>query len=110
MVASCSKSEAPKPTGSEVASAVDAQDLCAPEAFDTLLTRYASGGRVDYGRLSTDKADLATFDAYLGRIGRCDASKLQGPAHYAFWVNAYNAFNCTSISGALAEAARAGPP
>jgi hypothetical protein len=70
---------------------------CAPDAFDTILKKYVTGGKVDYGRLKSTKPDVDAFDAYLGRVATCDATKLQGLAHYAFWVNAYNAFNIKGV-------------
>jgi hypothetical protein len=72
-------------------------DACAPQAFDGLLEKYVSDGMVDYASLKNNRADLDSFDAYLGRIGTCDASKLPGLAADAFWVNAYNAFNIKGV-------------
>ncbi len=93
----CSKPAPQKPAETIQAATSEQGDLCAPDAFDALLKKYVVNGRVDYARFKADKADLATFDAYLGRVGRCDASKIEGPAHYAFWVNAYNAFNIKGV-------------
>jgi hypothetical protein len=72
-------------------------DTCAPNAFDSILKKYVSGGKVDYAALRSHKADLDSFDAYLARVGTCDASKFTGSAHDAFWVNAYNAFNIKGV-------------
>jgi hypothetical protein len=88
VVAACSKAQAPE--SREI-------DACAPEAFDGLLQKYVINGTVDYASLKGNKADLDVFDAYLGRIGTCDASKFTGAAHDAFWVNAYNAFNIRGV-------------
>src|SRR5262245_53490589 len=73
------------------------RDACSPDVFDRLLQKYVSAGKVDYAGLKSNKADLASFDEYLARIGTCDASKLTDLAHDAFWVNAYNAFNIKGV-------------
>jgi len=86
--AACSKSQSAKPQSG---------DACAPDAFDHLLQKYVKNGKVDYASLKSNKADLDSFDEYLKRIGACDASKLTGAAHGAFWVNAYNAFNIKGV-------------
>jgi hypothetical protein len=87
-LAACSKSQSAKPQSG---------DACAPDAFDQLLQKYVKHGKVDYAALKSSKADLDSFDEYLKRIGGCDASKLTGAAHGAFWVNAYNAFNIKGV-------------
>jgi hypothetical protein len=95
----CSKTD-PSPGTTPPAStgaAVAPGAACGPDAFDAILRKYVSGGKVDYGRLKSTKSDLDEFDAYLGRVATCDATKLQGLAHYAFWVNAYNAFNIKGV-------------
>ena len=57
-------------------------------ALDSVLTRVLRGGRVDYGALARDHADL---DRYLaaGAAARPDAWPRE--EQIAFWVNAYNA-------------------
>lgn len=99
----CAKAQPQKPNeaihaavSEQVAPAVTT-DLCSVDTFDALLQKYVVGGRVDYARFKADTVDLAAFDAYLDRIGRCDVSSIQGLAHYAFWVNAYNAFNIKGV-------------
>jgi hypothetical protein len=87
-LAACSKSG-----GSKSSSA----DACSPEAFDRILQNYVHDGKVDYAGLKGTKPDLDSFNDYLERIGRCDASKMTGSAHDAFWVNAYNAFNIKGV-------------
>jgi hypothetical protein len=86
--AACSRSGGVKPPPA---------DACAPDAYDHLLQKYVSGGKVDYASLKGNKADLDSFDGYLERLGKCDASKLTGAAHDAFWVNAYNAVNIKGV-------------
>lgn len=87
-LAACSKSRDAK---------TEHTDACAPDAFDSILKKYVTGGKVDYAALKNNKPDLDSFDAYLARIGTCDASKFTGNAHGAFWVNAYNAFNIKGV-------------
>ena len=72
-------------------------DACSPAEYDALLKKYVKAGKVDYAALKASKADLDAFEAYLVQIGGCDVSKLSGPAHDAFWVNAYNAFNIKGV-------------
>jgi hypothetical protein len=78
-------------------SKAQATDACAPDAFDGLLQKYVVGGKVDYASLKRNQADVTAFEAYLVRIGTCDATKLTDLAHDAFWVNAYNAFNIKGV-------------
>jgi len=93
----CSKPDAQKPKETIQAAVSEQTDQCAPAAFDNLLRKYVVNGRVDYARLKAAKTDLVAFDAYLDRVGRCDVSKINGLEHYAFWVNAYNAFNIKGV-------------
>src|SRR5262245_3073283 len=76
---------------------VSATAACAVEAYDTLLGKYATNGRVDYAGWKATKADMDAFDAYLTRIGMCDVSQLKGLENAAFWINAYNAFNIRGV-------------
>src|SRR5882672_8757753 len=87
-LAACSKSRDAK---------TEHADACSPDAFDSILKKYVTGGKVDYAALKNNKADLESFDAYLARLGTCDASKFTGSAHDAFWVNAYNTFNIKGV-------------
>ncbi len=96
----CSKTDPSAGTAAAPPSAVAMAatgDPCAPDAFDALLKKHVHGGKVDYERLKGTKPDVDAFDAYLGRVATCDATKLTGLAHYAFWVNAYNAFNIKGV-------------
>jgi hypothetical protein len=87
-LAACSKSRDSK---------ADQTDSCSPAVFDGLLQRYVIGGKVDYASLNNNKADVDSFEDYLRRIGTCDAAKLTGVSHDAFWINAYNAFNIKGV-------------
>ncbi|MBK0382931.1 DUF547 domain-containing protein [Pedobacter sp. SD-b] len=57
-------------------------------AFDKLLKKNVSNGKVDYGAFVKDKAALESYITYLGKI---DAAKLSKNDQTAYWVNAYNA-------------------
>ena len=73
------------------------KEACAADGFDTLLQKYAPAGRVDYVAWKASKADSDAFDAYLTRLGSCDATKLEGLEPHAFWINAYNAYNIKGV-------------
>lgn len=87
----------PKTEGAKAPESAPQGDACSPAAFDSILQKYVKIGKVDYAALKSTKADLDSFEAYLKQIGGCDASKLTGAAHDAFWVNAYNAFNIKGV-------------
>lgn len=56
--------------------------------WNTLLGKYATGGKVDYAGIGKD----AGFKAYVEYIGKTDpASAGGGKAELAYWINAYNA-------------------
>jgi hypothetical protein len=103
-VSSCSKKDAPAPAPASAAAAVpipstpaETNASCSPEAFDVLLKKYVDDGKIDYGRWKSTKADLESFDAFLGRIAKCDVDHLPDLEQEAFWVNAYNAVNIKGV-------------
>lgn len=57
-------------------------------AFDTVLARVLREGRVDYGALAKDHADL---DRYLAAVAAARPDPWPREEQIAFWVNAYNA-------------------
>ena len=57
-------------------------------ALDTVLTRVLRDGRVDYGALARDHADL---DRYLAAIAAARPDEWPREEQMVFWVNAYNA-------------------
>ncbi len=72
-------------------------NACDVEPYDLLLKKYVHEGRVNYGSWRASEADLKAFENYLSAVGSCDVSNLTGLDHYAFWVNAYNAFNIKGV-------------
>ena len=65
--------------------------------LDKLLGAYVKDGRFDYGVLKANASDQASLQTYLAAMGSTDASKLSKLEQYAFWVNAYNAFNIKTV-------------
>lgn len=65
--------------------------------FDKLLGTYVKDGRFDYGALKDNASDQASLQTYLDALGSADASKLSKLEQFAFWVNAYNAFNIKAV-------------
>ena len=57
-------------------------------ALDSALARVLRDGRVDYGALARDHADL---DRYLAACAAARPDEWPREAQIAFWVNAYNA-------------------
>ncbi|MGH7729965.1 MAG: DUF547 domain-containing protein [Candidatus Eiseniibacteriota bacterium] len=57
-------------------------------ALDTVLARVLRDGRVDYGALARDHADL---DRYLAAVAAARPDDWPREEQIAFWVNAYNA-------------------
>jgi uncharacterized protein DUF547 len=57
-------------------------------ALDTVLARVLREGRVDYGALAKDHADL---DRYLAAVAGARPDPWPREEQIAFWVNAYNA-------------------
>jgi hypothetical protein len=66
--------------------------------FDKILGTYVSNGRFDYAGLKANAGDQTTLQNYLDSLGSADASKLSKPEQFAFWVNAYNAFNIKAVT------------
>jgi len=63
-------------------------DAFSHAALDSVLTRVLRDGRVDYGALARDHADL---DRYLAAIAAARPDEWPREEQIAFWVNAYNA-------------------
>ena len=63
-------------------------DAFSHAALDSVLTRVLRDGRVDYGALARDHADL---DRYLVAIAAARPDAWPREEQIAFWVNAYNA-------------------
>jgi hypothetical protein len=57
-------------------------------ALDTVLSRFASARRVDYGGLARDSGALRRF---LAAAERAAPERFSRAEQIAFWVNAYNA-------------------
>ncbi len=71
-----------------VVAAAPPDDVIPVVAWDSVLTRYVAGARVDYGALARDRGAL---DRFLAAIETAAPERFPRAAQLAFWVNAYNA-------------------
>lgn len=62
--------------------------------FAELLTRYNSGGQVDYAGLKREESRL---DAYVESLSEIDPDALSPDERFAFYVNMYNAWTIKLI-------------
>jgi hypothetical protein len=63
-------------------------EVVSGEGLQRTLDRHLRDGRVDYGALARDRAEL---DAFIARAAEADPTTHPVPAQLAFWVNVYNA-------------------
>ncbi len=65
--------------------------------FSAILAAYVRDGKFDYAGLKANTEDSIRFEAYLARMGEAAPDGFGKEDHYAFWVNAYNAFNIKAV-------------
>ncbi len=66
------------------------------EIYGRLLSRFVSGGVVDYRGF---KAEEGKLDQYLEQLERTNTSELTANARLAFYINAYNAWTIRLVLG-----------
>lgn len=66
--------------------------------WSAVLSRYAAGGEVQYGRWKSE--DPAEWRRFLAWLERADPSRMPLADQRAFWINAYNA---SVVAGVLAR-------
>lgn len=90
-VATATAVEVAQPTTAAAATTFDHGD------FSTILAAYVKDGKFDYAALKANAEDSAHFESYLQQLGAADPAGLSKEDRYAFWVNAYNAFNIKAV-------------
>lgn len=87
----------PAPAPTEAAAETTSSGAFDHADFSATLAKYVKDGQFDYAGLKANAEDMERFEAYLARMGKADASGFSKADHYAFWVNAYNAFNIKAV-------------
>ncbi|MGH8251050.1 MAG: hypothetical protein ACREVI_10220 [Steroidobacteraceae bacterium] len=67
------------------------------QAFESLLARHLRDGRVDYGGLKQDRAELASYARALAMVDEQALARFTRNEQLAYWLNAYNAFVLVTI-------------
>lgn len=106
LISGC-RAAAPPDPAAEVAVSPSATEIAPPPTagttgfdhsdFSAILAGHVKDGKFDYAGLKANAEDLARFEAYLERMGEAAPGGFAKDDHYAFWVNAYNAFNIKAV-------------
>jgi hypothetical protein len=59
-------------------------------AYDAILKKYVRDGKFAYAELLGNKADLASFNAFMEWQAAADVKAMSKPEQIAFYINAYN--------------------